>query len=54
MALNEVLLPSERSDLMAVAIQDHRQPGEVFVIALREYLERRRAAVPPQPEGLAA
>lgn len=45
-SLKECLLPSELSGLMAQAEQRHVKPGEVIVLAVRDFLSRQA-----QPEG---
>ncbi len=45
-SLKECLLPSELSGLMAQAEQRHVKPGEVIVLAVRDFLSRQA-----QPEA---
>lgn len=40
-SLKECLLPSELSGLMAQAEQRHVKPGEVIVLAVRDFLARQ-------------
>lgn len=47
-SLKECLLPSELSGLMAQAEQRHVKPGEVIVLAVRDFLSRQAQ---PQTDG---
>jgi hypothetical protein len=51
-SLKECLLPSELSSLMSQAQSRNVQPGEVIVLALRDYLAKQ--AVHPDHERNAA
>ena len=44
-ALNEVLLPSELEGLIAVSKAEKRKPGEIIVLAVRDFLARRNKAI---------
>jgi hypothetical protein len=50
-SLKECLLPSELSGLIAQAEQRHVKPGEVIVLAVRDFLSRQAETVAqPQTE----
>ncbi len=53
-SLKECLLPSELSGLMAQAEQRHVKPGEVIVLAVRDFLSRQSETLAqPQTEQAA-
>lgn len=52
-ALQECLLPSELNGLLKQAEQRKVKPGEVIVLAVRDYLAKANAAE-PQPEAKAS